>query len=346
MPTRLLRDGIIASPRINSLSAEAELFYRRLMSVVDDFGCYYGSPANIRPAVYPLLLDDDNPFGRRYTDDQVRAYIGECVEQRLVTVYQVDGVKYLRIENFQQQTRTKPKFPHPPDSPPPGKKQTASGLLSDRQQSANNLQTDCQQPENKMRSLDEGGDVVEGEGEGAASASFEAIEDPLNRIRRRINAWFSIPVDTPWSVQGLYDLTSYANWEEDNWELLAEFMTAPLPADADKDHPLRFRHQSPEALVAKLPAALTRAIRWQKDFPHEAQGGRATRPSIERPFASPPCQQWQDLADEFLDPGWPRHLPWADIHPDTQRQLHEFYGKKMAALTETDKQSEQAPRAV
>jgi hypothetical protein len=38
MPNRELREGILTSERINALTFPAEVFYRRLMSVVDDFG--------------------------------------------------------------------------------------------------------------------------------------------------------------------------------------------------------------------------------------------------------------------------------------------------------------------
>jgi hypothetical protein len=38
MPSRLLREGILDSEAVNALSFAAEVFYRRLMSVVDDFG--------------------------------------------------------------------------------------------------------------------------------------------------------------------------------------------------------------------------------------------------------------------------------------------------------------------
>ena len=36
MPTRILRDGILTSERVNLLDWEAEVFYRRLLSVGDD----------------------------------------------------------------------------------------------------------------------------------------------------------------------------------------------------------------------------------------------------------------------------------------------------------------------
>ncbi len=48
MPNRILREGILTSERVNLLSWEAEVFYRRLMSVVDDYGRFHAHPALLR----------------------------------------------------------------------------------------------------------------------------------------------------------------------------------------------------------------------------------------------------------------------------------------------------------
>ena len=57
MPTRILRDGILTSERVNTLDWEAEVFYRRLLSLGDDFGLFDARPAILRPSLYPLKLD-------------------------------------------------------------------------------------------------------------------------------------------------------------------------------------------------------------------------------------------------------------------------------------------------
>src|SRR3990167_11311858 len=57
MPNRILREGILSSERINTLSVHAELFYRRLLSVVDDYGRFFAHPALLRSACYPLRVD-------------------------------------------------------------------------------------------------------------------------------------------------------------------------------------------------------------------------------------------------------------------------------------------------
>lgn len=113
MPNRILREGILTSERVNSLSADAEVFYRRLMSVVDDFGRYYANSSLLRAALYPLKLD-------MVLDDDVERLLMECVRAELVRVYEVrserqgNTKRYLELFDFKQQVRAKEsRFPTP-----------------------------------------------------------------------------------------------------------------------------------------------------------------------------------------------------------------------------------------
>lgn len=111
MPNRILRDGILTSEAVNSLSNPAEIFYRRLMSVVDDYGRYFAKPSLVRAACYPLQLE-------RVSDmDIVKMLVEVCnTKPPLVLAYEVAGKQYLQVENFKQQVRTNAKFPSPPDA--------------------------------------------------------------------------------------------------------------------------------------------------------------------------------------------------------------------------------------
>lgn len=105
MPNRILRDGVLTSERVNSLTWPAEVFYRRLMSVVDDFGRFYAKPELIRAACYPLQLD-------KVGNQDVAKWLGETQKAGLVMVYTVEGKAYLELLNFKQQVRAKQsKFP-------------------------------------------------------------------------------------------------------------------------------------------------------------------------------------------------------------------------------------------
>lgn len=97
MPNRILREGIIESERVDQLSSEAEVFYRRLHSVVDDFGRYYSKPELLRARCFPLRLD-------RVKNEHITAWLGECVKAKLLRMHQ-SGV--LELLDFNQQIRAK-----------------------------------------------------------------------------------------------------------------------------------------------------------------------------------------------------------------------------------------------
>ena len=110
MPVRLLREGILTSERVNQLTWPAEVFYRRLMSVVDDYGRYYASPTLLRASCYPLAIDT-------VSDKQVADWLIECVNAGLLLAYEVAGKRYLEILDFRQQVRAKAsKFPADPST--------------------------------------------------------------------------------------------------------------------------------------------------------------------------------------------------------------------------------------
>lgn len=109
MPNRILREGILTSERIAKLSWPAEVFYRRLMSVVDDFGRYYANATLLRAACFPLQLE-------KVSDADIAKWTRETEEAALVSVYPAeDGKRYLQLRDFRQQVRAKAsKFPQPP----------------------------------------------------------------------------------------------------------------------------------------------------------------------------------------------------------------------------------------
>jgi hypothetical protein len=114
MPSRVLREGILTSERVHRLSWQAELFYRRLMSVADDYGLYLASTALIRVNCYPLCLEPTDA-ARYVREDDVQNWLSECLDARLVRVYTVEGKSYLAIMNFRQRLRTmKRNYPFPP----------------------------------------------------------------------------------------------------------------------------------------------------------------------------------------------------------------------------------------
>ena len=113
MPDRIVRSGILTSERINRLSAGAEVFFRRLMSLVDDFGRHDGRVAILRAQLYPLQLD-------QVGEAQVGAFLQEAVEAGVVSRYEAEGKPYVVIPRFGQRLRAATsKWPAPPEESSP-----------------------------------------------------------------------------------------------------------------------------------------------------------------------------------------------------------------------------------
>lgn len=108
MPNRILRDGINSSERIARLQWPEEVLYRRLMSVVDDYGRTDANPQLLRSRCYPLQTD-------RVRTADISRWLAACQQAGLILHYEVDGKWYLEIRDFGQKQRTDSKFPAPPE---------------------------------------------------------------------------------------------------------------------------------------------------------------------------------------------------------------------------------------
>ena len=138
MPTRILREGIISSERVNKLTERAELFYRKLHSVADDYGRFFSNPISLLGACYPMR--------HTVSVEDVKQMLNECVAVGLVAIYG-EG-KYIVLIDFRQQTRSKSKFPEPTE---------------------NELLINCKSDVKQMSRVDVGGDVVEVGGESGSA---------------------------------------------------------------------------------------------------------------------------------------------------------------------------------
>jgi hypothetical protein len=107
MPDRILRAGILTSESVTKLSWGAEVFYRRLFSIADDFGRYDGRKSILRAQLYPLQLD-------KVGESDIGKWMLETAEAGLVRFYAVEGEELLEIAKFDQRVRsTKSKWKSP-----------------------------------------------------------------------------------------------------------------------------------------------------------------------------------------------------------------------------------------
>lgn len=110
MPNRVLREGILESYDVDKLNWAAEVFYRRLMSKVDDFGRFSADVRLLRAALYPLKLD-------KVSDRDTQGWLQATEKAGLVKVYEVDGKSFLELQKFNQRVRSsESKYPAPPEN--------------------------------------------------------------------------------------------------------------------------------------------------------------------------------------------------------------------------------------
>lgn len=107
MPNRILKESICTSEEIDLLDSEQEVFFYRLMVVVDDFGLMDARLSILKAKCYPLKSIEIN---------SIQQNLARLQEVGLVRLYQVDGKPYLSITNWakHQQIRAKrAKYPTP-----------------------------------------------------------------------------------------------------------------------------------------------------------------------------------------------------------------------------------------
>lgn len=106
MPTRLIRDGILTSQFVNLLTVDEEIFYRRLMSHVDDYGVAEAHAGLLRAALFPLRLE-------KVREQNIDKWLRGCADAGVVGIYAANARNYVCILNFRQQMRSKAKHPLP-----------------------------------------------------------------------------------------------------------------------------------------------------------------------------------------------------------------------------------------
>lgn len=109
MPQRFLRPGITTSESWNKCSWQAQSFYIRLLTLVDDFGRYDGRWKMLRSHAFPL--NDD------ITCEQLSSLCEQLHTNALAIFYQSsDGKEYVQLNKWREKDRSEPKFPAFDDS--------------------------------------------------------------------------------------------------------------------------------------------------------------------------------------------------------------------------------------
>ena len=173
------------------------MFYRKLMSVADDYGRFFSNPISILGACYPLRPS--------VCEADVKQMLNECITAGLVVIY--GGGKYIVILNFGQQTRSKSKFPQPTD---------------------NDLLIKCEANVKQMSSLVgvEGG--VEGGVVNGVKKDFVVSETML-----RLGKLFNRRESTRWDSKELKALKEIEPIPDEDFQAVEKYYTRTIPKESD-----------------------------------------------------------------------------------------------------------------
>lgn len=108
MPNRWVREDAIESEPVNSVSWQAEVFWRRLLNRVDDFGRFSANLKLLRTQIFPLQID-------KVSEVDVARLLSECETSGLLFAYKgLDGKPYLVLNKFEKGRAKNSKHPDPP----------------------------------------------------------------------------------------------------------------------------------------------------------------------------------------------------------------------------------------
>lgn len=111
MPNRYVREDAIESERVNALSWQGEVFYRRLINRVDDFGCYPAHLEILRARIFPLQL-------AKVSSTEIEKLLLECEQAALLSRWtdEASGKAYLVLHKWEPGRAKERKYPKPPVS--------------------------------------------------------------------------------------------------------------------------------------------------------------------------------------------------------------------------------------
>ena len=113
MGNRILKESIITSRRVSSLSWFERVMFTNLIVTVDDYGVFYADPILLSRMLFPR-----DPG---VTEKMVREGLKHLEEQRLILRYTVEGEEYLKLRSWEKHQRLRNrrrKFPAPEEADP------------------------------------------------------------------------------------------------------------------------------------------------------------------------------------------------------------------------------------
>jgi hypothetical protein len=296
VPQRILRDGILESQAVASLTAREEVLYRRLMSAVDDYGRFHGDPRLVRARCYPLTVED-HPL------DEIEADLKALSIRRagiiLVMLYEVDGKKYLQINNFGQRIQAKSKFPEPP---------TVDSTVDHGEKPLRATRARSEsESDSETKSKSEATTTTRARGRHPVAVPIRTTDSADSSSSPNLSQW-------PKTLRAVRD-----RWEMADEEIIRRIIAAALDCADARGRPLddgsaaaavargwRRSHQGPAALLAAVPAVLGAWFDTHPPFaeppPENGSPSRAIAEIVTRPDGT---VDW-DATDAAMARGHPR----------------------------------------
>jgi hypothetical protein len=107
MPNRYVREAAIQSEAVNSVDWQNEVFWRRLINRVDDFGRFTANHELLRASIFPLKLD-------RVRTTDIPRLLAVCEKAGLLYVYTVAGKQFLVMNQWEKGRAATSAYPEPP----------------------------------------------------------------------------------------------------------------------------------------------------------------------------------------------------------------------------------------
>ncbi|MBT9449979.1 hypothetical protein ICN84_07815 [Akkermansia glycaniphila] len=258
MPTRLIRDGILTSERVSSLSWEAEVFYRRLMSVADDYGLYDARPSILRSALYPLQLD-------KMSECNIQRCLSACEAAGLILLYSHSGKPFLMILDFGQQSKTAPKWPVPDGyevQKVTEKKYEMRQIETNRYEPLR-LDTYSESETNTENTVESSSTVVSGYPPPPRALPDAGYAEFVRKVCGLKSAWGRIrvlPVKVEEEARRAYESVSLTDGD---FELLAAYYASSMPKD--RYGSAFWRPSSLERFLQDFVDVLAHAQRWGRE---------------------------------------------------------------------------------
>lgn len=179
MPNRILRDWT-DSDRVNSLSAEGERLFTRLIMKADDYGRYFADAKRLKAFLFPL--------SDQVRETDVARWLAECERAGLVRFYDAAGKRYLELLNFGQRLRNMRNIHPTPEGTVPAEKSSPA----DNPPLVAAARGDSR-PESEVESESESETETEGKGNVPPRATFAEIPPVEQAIAQSATA--GIPPD-------------------------------------------------------------------------------------------------------------------------------------------------------